>query len=164
MARDGDKAGRRRSRGITDGLDGHVSGVGADEVGARTSCDEPTGGTHTSRRSTAPVAAGLDIGCRRGELPGTGTSRPRDPQRTKGWVIGRVSGAPVILTPSWFLAAAVLTVLFAPTVRSFAPASGSASTWSRSSSCSCCSCRSSCTRSPTQWSPGRAVTRSPSSP
>ncbi|KRC32433.1 peptidase M50 [Oerskovia sp. Root22] len=43
---------------------------------------------------------------------------------TKGWVIGRVSGAPVILTPSWFLAAAVLTLLFAPTVRSFAPGLG----------------------------------------
>jgi Zn-dependent protease len=43
------------------------------------------------------------------------------PGRTKGWVIGRVSGAPVILTPSWFLAAAVLTVLFAPTVQRLAP-------------------------------------------
>ncbi len=43
---------------------------------------------------------------------------------TKGWIIGRVSGAPVILTPSWFLAAAVLTFLFAPTVRSFAPGLG----------------------------------------
>lgn len=36
-------------------------------------------------------------------------------------MIGRVSGAPVILTPSWFLAAAVLTVLFAPTVQRLAP-------------------------------------------
>ncbi len=35
--------------------------------------------------------------------------------------MGRVSGAPVILAPSWFLAAVVLTVLFAPTVRSMAP-------------------------------------------
>ncbi|WP_435736099.1 site-2 protease family protein [Cellulosimicrobium sp. PMB13] len=43
------------------------------------------------------------------------------PGRTKGWVIGRVSGAPVILTPSWFLAAAILTVLFAPTVENLAP-------------------------------------------
>jgi Zn-dependent protease len=39
-------------------------------------------------------------------------------------VIGRVSGAPVILTPSWFLAAAVLTVLFAPTVQRLAPQLG----------------------------------------
>ena len=36
-------------------------------------------------------------------------------------MIGRVSGAPVILTPSWFLAAAILTVLFAPTVENLAP-------------------------------------------
>jgi Zn-dependent protease len=48
----------------------------------------------------------------------------RDPQLTKGWTIGRVAGAPVILTPSWFLAAAVLTFLFAPTVRTFAPGLG----------------------------------------
>ncbi|KZM77654.1 site-2 protease family protein, partial [Cellulosimicrobium sp. I38E] len=41
--------------------------------------------------------------------------------RTKGWVIGRIVGAPVILTPSWFLAAAILTVLFVPTVRRLAP-------------------------------------------
>ncbi|WP_454043729.1 site-2 protease family protein [Cellulosimicrobium sp. Marseille-Q8652] len=46
------------------------------------------------------------------------------PGRTKGWVIGRVSGAPVILTPSWFLAAAILTVLFAPTVENLAPQLG----------------------------------------
>jgi Zn-dependent protease len=48
----------------------------------------------------------------------------RDPQLTKGWTLGRVAGAPVILTPSWFLAAAVLTFLFAPTVRGFAPGLG----------------------------------------
>ena len=36
-------------------------------------------------------------------------------------MIGRVSGAPVILTPSWFLAAAILTVLFVPTVGNLAP-------------------------------------------
>ncbi|WP_277210535.1 site-2 protease family protein [Isoptericola croceus] len=43
------------------------------------------------------------------------------PSRSSGWRIGRVAGAPVLVTPSWFLAAVVLTVLFAPTVRSFAP-------------------------------------------
>ncbi|MGW9419484.1 site-2 protease family protein [Cellulosimicrobium funkei] len=48
------------------------------------------------------------------------TPAPAGP-RTKGWVIGRVVGAPVILTPSWFLAAAILTVLFAPTVQRLAP-------------------------------------------
>lgn len=43
------------------------------------------------------------------------------PSRTRGWVVGKVSGAPVILAPSWFLAAAVLTVVFAPTVSRLAP-------------------------------------------
>ncbi|MCK0115808.1 site-2 protease family protein [Isoptericola sp. S6320L] len=46
------------------------------------------------------------------------------PPRTSGWRIGRVAGAPVLVTPSWFLAAVVLTVLFAPTVRFWAPAMG----------------------------------------
>ncbi len=41
--------------------------------------------------------------------------------RSKGWVVGRVAGAPVVVTPSWFLAAVVLTFVFAPTVRAFAP-------------------------------------------
>ncbi|MFE6235024.1 site-2 protease family protein [Cellulosimicrobium sp. NPDC057862] len=48
------------------------------------------------------------------------TPAPAGP-RTKGWVIGRVAGAPVILTPSWFLAAVILTVLFKPTVDNLAP-------------------------------------------
>jgi Zn-dependent protease len=39
-------------------------------------------------------------------------------------VIGHLAGAPVIVTPSWFLAAAVLTFLFAPTVRYAAPGLG----------------------------------------
>ncbi|WP_278237284.1 site-2 protease family protein [Isoptericola sp. AK164] len=42
-------------------------------------------------------------------------------QRSSGWRIGRVAGAPVLVTPSWLLAAVVLTALFAPTVRAFAP-------------------------------------------
>ncbi len=41
--------------------------------------------------------------------------------RSKGWVVGRVAGAPVVVTPSWFLAAVVLTLVFAPTVRVRAP-------------------------------------------
>ncbi|MCA5893531.1 site-2 protease family protein [Isoptericola sp. NEAU-Y5] len=41
--------------------------------------------------------------------------------RSKGWVVGRVAGAPVLVTPSWFLGAAVLTVVFAPTASRFAP-------------------------------------------
>jgi Zn-dependent protease len=45
-------------------------------------------------------------------------STPRTPApRTKGWVIGRVVGAPVILAPSWLIAAVVLTLVFAPSVR-----------------------------------------------
>jgi Zn-dependent protease len=43
------------------------------------------------------------------------------PPRSPGWTIGRIAGAPVIITRSWVLAAVVLTVLFAPTVRAFAP-------------------------------------------
>ncbi|WP_265521061.1 site-2 protease family protein [Oerskovia flava] len=55
----------------------------------------------------------------------TGRAAPgRAPSRTKGWVIGRVAGAPVILTRSWFLAAAILTLLFAPTVQRAAPQLG----------------------------------------
>ncbi|MDT0165028.1 site-2 protease family protein [Actinotalea sp. AC32] len=44
---------------------------------------------------------------------------PRD-ARTRGWVVGRAAGAPVVVSPGWVLAAVVLTVLFAPTVRSIA--------------------------------------------
>ncbi|MGY4642268.1 site-2 protease family protein [Cellulomonas sp. URHB0016] len=44
-------------------------------------------------------------------------STPPPARRTSGWVIGRAAGAPIILAPSWLLAAVVLTLLFAPTVR-----------------------------------------------
>lgn len=40
---------------------------------------------------------------------------------TRGWVIGRIGGAPVILAPSLLVTAAILTVLFAPVVTQFAP-------------------------------------------
>ena len=43
---------------------------------------------------------------------------------TKGWVIGRAVGAPIILAPSWLLAAVVLTAIFAPTVQARAPQLG----------------------------------------
>lgn len=49
---------------------------------------------------------------------------PAGPPRSRGWVVGRVAGAPVVVTPSWFLAAVVLTAVFAPTVRRFAPGLG----------------------------------------
>ncbi|MBO3085846.1 site-2 protease family protein [Cellulomonas fengjieae] len=44
-------------------------------------------------------------------------SSPRPPARRSGWVIGRVVGAPIILAPSWLIAAVLLTLIFAPTVR-----------------------------------------------
>lgn len=45
-----------------------------------------------------------------GRLPGT-----------RGWVIGRAAGAPIVLAPSWIIAAVVLTTVFAPTVQARAP-------------------------------------------
>ncbi|NMR20725.1 site-2 protease family protein [Cellulomonas fimi] len=56
---------------------------------------------------------------------------PRTPRRegTQGWVIGRAAGAPVILSPSWLVAAAVLTLLFVPTVRNLAPWLGGVATY-----------------------------------
>ncbi|WP_028048111.1 site-2 protease family protein [Cellulomonas sp. URHD0024] len=44
------------------------------------------------------------------------TNRPPE-RRTPGWVIGRVVGAPIILAPSWVLAAVLLTFFIAPSVR-----------------------------------------------
>lgn len=46
----------------------------------------------------------------------SGPSEPR-PARPSGWVIGHVAGAPVVLAPSWLLAAVLLTAAFAPSVR-----------------------------------------------
>jgi len=42
--------------------------------------------------------------------------------RSRGLVVGRIAGAPIVITPSWLLAAVVLTSIFYPTVTSFAPA------------------------------------------
>lgn len=55
------------------------------------------------------------------------TSERRDPDTTSGWVIGHVGRAPVILTPSWLIAPVVITLLFAPTVRTYAPELGTVS-------------------------------------
>ena len=52
------------------------------------------------------------------------TPAPPEPQRSKGLVVGRVAGAPVIITRSWFLAAFVLTILFVPNVQALAPQLG----------------------------------------
>lgn len=37
--------------------------------------------------------------------------------RPSGWVVGHVAGAPVVLAPSWLVAVAVLTFLYAPAVQ-----------------------------------------------
>ncbi|GAA4726589.1 Zn-dependent protease (includes SpoIVFB) [Promicromonospora umidemergens] len=52
------------------------------------------------------------------------TPAPPSPQRSKGFVIGRVAGAPVIVTRSWFLAAFILTILFVPAAESRVPGLG----------------------------------------
>ncbi|MBU5424135.1 peptidase M50 [Cellulomonas hominis] len=49
--------------------------------------------------------------------------------RTRGWVVGRVAGAPVILTPSSLLMVALIALVFAPTVRARAPWLGTGSTY-----------------------------------
>lgn len=43
-----------------------------------------------------------------------------------GWQIGRLLGVPVVLARSWFVIAAVITVLFAPVVQNVAPELGAA--------------------------------------
>ncbi|WNB86846.1 site-2 protease family protein [Cellulomonas sp. ATA003] len=53
------------------------------------------------------------------QQPSNGPRRGSRPQGTAGWVIGHAAGAPIILARSWIVAAVVLTVIFAPTVRGF---------------------------------------------
>lgn len=48
---------------------------------------------------------------------------------TRGWVVGRAAGAPVVVSPGWLVAAAVLTFLVAPTVRAVSPSSGQAASY-----------------------------------
>ena len=82
--------GRREVGGVlVEVLHCHVSSVGG---GAHTTDQRPT--------YSGPVSA----------------SRP-PARRSSGWVIGRAVGAPIILAPSWLIAAVVLTLIFAPTVR-----------------------------------------------
>jgi Zn-dependent protease len=45
----------------------------------------------------------------------------KNPRRSSGLVIGKIVGAPIVLTPSWFIAALVLTAVFAPNVTRVAP-------------------------------------------
>lgn len=56
-------------------------------------------------------------------MPNPAADRPATPALpyTKGWVIGRVTGAPLILQPVWFLVVAVLTGILVPIVRSALP-------------------------------------------
>lgn len=49
-------------------------------------------------------------------------------ERTRGWVVGRVAGAPVVLTPSSLLTVGLIAVVFAPTVAVRAPWLGTGST------------------------------------
>lgn len=51
--------------------------------------------------------------------------RVRTRPGTRGWVVGRAAGAPVVISPGWVVAAIVLTVLTAPTIRALAPQTGS---------------------------------------
>ena len=43
---------------------------------------------------------------------------------TGGWVVGRVAGAPVVVSPGWLVAAVVLTFIALPTVQAVAPGLG----------------------------------------
>lgn len=45
---------------------------------------------------------------------------------TRGWVVGHVAGAPVVLAPSWLIAVAVLTALSVPAARILTGLDGSA--------------------------------------
>jgi Zn-dependent protease len=56
----------------------------------------------------------------------TQAREPAPPQqgRERGLVLGRPWGVPIVLAPSWFIVAALITVLFAPAVESQLPGSG----------------------------------------
>jgi Zn-dependent protease len=52
-------------------------------------------------------------------------SAPSDPsEREPGWVIARLGGVPIVLAPSWFIVAAVVTAVFGPVVAEQAPEIG----------------------------------------
>ena len=44
--------------------------------------------------------------------------------QTRGWVVGRVAGAPVVVSRSWLLAAVVLTFMIEPVMRRYVPDAG----------------------------------------
>lgn len=51
-------------------------------------------------------------------------SQERRTGTTRGWVVGRAAGAPVVVSPGWLLGAVVLTAIGAPAVRVFEPRLG----------------------------------------
>lgn len=48
------------------------------------------------------------------------------PGRTRGWVVGRVADAPVVVSPGWLVAAVLLTVVLAPTAQRLPAVAGPA--------------------------------------
>ncbi|HEX2299343.1 MAG TPA: site-2 protease family protein, partial [Pseudonocardiaceae bacterium] len=49
---------------------------------------------------------------------------PRSPRSRSGVLLGRVAGIPILLTPSWWLGAVVVTALYAPLVHGLLPQAG----------------------------------------
>lgn len=49
---------------------------------------------------------------------------PRRPRSHSGLLLGRVAGIPILLTPSWWLGAVVVTALYAPLVHGLLPRAG----------------------------------------
>jgi Zn-dependent protease len=52
-----------------------------------------------------------------------------EPSPQRGWLVGRASGTPVVLSPGWLVAAVVLTVLLLPFARRLAPGSPAVVVW-----------------------------------
>ncbi|HEY3548035.1 MAG TPA: site-2 protease family protein, partial [Propionicimonas sp.] len=53
-------------------------------------------------------------------------ARERMSGGTRGWVVGRAAGAPVVVSPGWLLGVVVLTYLAEPTVLAYSPELGAA--------------------------------------
>lgn len=78
-----------------------------------------TGGPAAQQPPSPPA----DQGPRDGATPG-GASPQGDREREPGWVIARLRGIPIVLAPSWFIVAAVVTAVFGPVVADQAPELG----------------------------------------
>ncbi|WP_328698737.1 zinc metalloprotease [Brevibacterium rongguiense] len=57
------------------------------------------------------------------------SSATRNPGAPRGLVVGRVFGAPIVLAWSWFVAAVVITVFFAPWIMRMSPGLGWPLAW-----------------------------------